>query len=94
MFLALTVATLFRAITPVKRWWYPISPFVFIGGSGVLALMLLIHSLGPSLLGAAVVLAGLPARWLLTRNQTTAFASVADSPNALPPESASLNSES
>ena len=31
---------------------------------GLLALMLLIHSLGPSLLGAAVVLAGLPARWL------------------------------
>jgi hypothetical protein len=29
--------------------------------------MLLLHALGPSLLGAAVVLAGLPVRWLLVR---------------------------
>jgi len=33
----------------------------------VLATMLLLHSLWPSLLGAAVVLAGLPVRWLLVR---------------------------
>jgi len=65
VFLALTVATLFRVITPVCRWWYPLAPIVFIAGSGILAAMLLIHSLGPSLLGAAVVLAGLPIRWLL-----------------------------
>ena len=67
VFLALTVATLFRAITPVRRWWYPLAPIVFIAGSGLLAAMLLLHSLGPSLLGAAVVLAGLPIRWLLVR---------------------------
>jgi APA family basic amino acid/polyamine antiporter len=70
VFLALTAATLFRAITPVTRWWYPLAPIVFIVGSGVLALMLLLHSLGPSLLGAAVVLAGLPIRWLLVRKST------------------------
>jgi APA family basic amino acid/polyamine antiporter len=67
IFLALTVATLFRAITPVRHWWYPVAPMVFISGSGLLAVMLLLHSFGPSLLGAAIVLAGLPVRWLLTR---------------------------
>jgi len=72
VFLALTVATLFRTITPVRRWWYPLAPLVFIGGSGVLAAMLLLHSLIPSLLGAGIVLLGLPARWLLTRSQSVA----------------------
>jgi APA family basic amino acid/polyamine antiporter len=80
VFLALTVATLFRAITPVRRWWYPLAPIVFIAGSGILAAMLLLHSLGPSLLGAAVVLAGLPIRWLLVRKTNTVPA-VATFPN-------------
>lgn len=74
VFLALTVATLFRATTPVRRWWYPIAPIAFITGAGVLALMLLMHGLVPSLLGAAVVLAGLPVRWLLVRNSSSQFA--------------------
>jgi basic amino acid/polyamine antiporter, APA family len=67
MFLALTAATLFRTVTPVKRWWYPVAPVVFIGGSGVLGLMLLMHNPGAALLGAAIVLCGLPVRWMLTR---------------------------
>ena len=67
VFLALTVATLFRTITPVGRWWYPLAPIVFIAGSGVLAIMLLMHNPGSALLGAGVVLLGLPVRWLLTR---------------------------
>jgi APA family basic amino acid/polyamine antiporter len=67
VFLALTVATLFRFKEPVRRWWFPVAPIVFLAGSGVLAAMLLLHSLWPSLLGAAVVLAGLPVRWLLVR---------------------------
>jgi len=72
VFLALTVATLFRTAEPVKRWWFPIAPIVFIAGSGVLAAMLLMHSPWPSLLGAAIVLAGLPVRWLLRRPAQTA----------------------
>jgi APA family basic amino acid/polyamine antiporter len=68
VFLALTAATLFRVITPVRRWWFPAAPIVFIAGAGVLAIMLLLNGLVPSLLGAAVVLAGLPVRWLLTRS--------------------------
>jgi basic amino acid/polyamine antiporter, APA family len=67
VFLALTAATLFRTITPVRRWWYPLAPIVFIAGSGILAIMLLMHNPGSALLGAGVVLAGLPVRWLLTR---------------------------
>jgi APA family basic amino acid/polyamine antiporter len=73
VFLALTAATLFRAITPVQRWWYPTAPAVFIAGSGLLAIMLLLHNPGSALLGAGVVLCGLPIRSLLTRriNQKT-----------------------
>jgi APA family basic amino acid/polyamine antiporter len=66
------VATLFRAAEPVRHWWFPVAPLVFLAGSGVLAAMLLMHSLWPSLLGAAVVLAGLPVRWLLLRGKQNA----------------------
>ena len=79
VFLALTAATLFRSITPVKRWWYPIGPVVFIGGSGVLGLMLLMHNPGAALLGAGIVLCGLPVRWMLTRGSRATFNA---SPNA------------
>ena len=80
VFLALTAATLFRTPTPVDRWWYPLAPVVFIAGCGLLALMLLLHALGPSLLGAAVVLAGLPVRWLLVRKTNLTPAAAAESP--------------
>lgn len=73
-FLALTVATLFRFAVPVRRWWFPLAPIVFLAGSIVLAAMLLLHGLWPSLLGAAIVLAGLPVRWLLVRGRNTATA--------------------
>jgi basic amino acid/polyamine antiporter, APA family len=69
VFLALTVATLFRMDEPVRRWWFPAAPIVFLAGSGVLAGLLLMHSPLPSLLGAAIVLAGLPVRWLLLRGK-------------------------
>jgi APA family basic amino acid/polyamine antiporter len=70
VFLALTVATLFRFAEPVRRWWYPLAPIVFLLGSAVLAAMLLMHSLWPSLMGAGVVLVGLPVRWLLVRGKS------------------------
>jgi APA family basic amino acid/polyamine antiporter len=72
VFLALTVATLFRGGEPVRQWWFPAAPIVFLVGSGVLAVMLLMHGPGPALLGAAVVLAGLPVRWLLVRGRSIA----------------------
>jgi basic amino acid/polyamine antiporter, APA family len=67
LFLALTVATLFRAITPVRRWWYPAAPIFFVACCAALAFMLLMHQPIPAMVGAAVVLAGLPARALLVR---------------------------
>jgi APA family basic amino acid/polyamine antiporter len=85
VFLALTAATLFRAPTPVDRWWYPLAPVLFIAGCGLLALMLLLHALGPSLLGAAVVLAGLPVRWLLVRISSPDPAIAAESRQTLNP---------
>jgi len=78
VFLALTVATLFRTAEPVKRWWFPLAPTVFLAGSGVLAVMLLMHSPWPSLLGATIVLAGLPVRWLLLRGKQAAPALAAE----------------
>ncbi|MGD0628973.1 MAG: amino acid permease [Terracidiphilus sp.] len=93
VFLALTVATLFRTAAPVKRWWFPVAPIVFLAGSGILAVMLLMHSLWPSLLGAAVVLAGLPVRWLLRRPAHTAPETARNHPcggvldGSLPPQS-------
>jgi APA family basic amino acid/polyamine antiporter len=67
VFLALTAATLFRAITPVRRWWYPAAPIFFVACCAALAFMLLMHQPIPAMVGAAVVLAGLPARALLVR---------------------------
>lgn len=78
-FLALTAATLFRTATPVERWWYPLAPIVFIAGSSVLAMMLLLHNPWASLLGAGVVLCGLPVRWLLTRGRNATTPVAADS---------------
>ena len=86
-FLAITVASLFRVITPVRRWWFPLAPIVFIAGIGVLAAMLLLHSLIPSLLGAAIVLTGLPARWLLTRTSKGGATFAAPSTVTTDPES-------
>lgn len=72
-FLALTVATLFRIEKGALRpWWHPGAAIVFLIGSGILGAMLLMHSLGPSLLGAAIVLAGLPVRLLLVRRGSAA----------------------
>jgi APA family basic amino acid/polyamine antiporter len=82
VFLAITVSTLFRTITPVRRWWFPLAPIVFISGSGMLAVMLLLHNLTASLLGAAIVLGGLPARWLLTRRSDIAAEIATESPSA------------
>jgi basic amino acid/polyamine antiporter, APA family len=79
IFLALTAATLFRVVAPVKHWWHPFAPILFIVGCVLLALMLLLHNLGPSLLGAAIVLAGLPVRWLLTRKRDVSAVVITES---------------
>lgn len=72
VFLAVTAATLFRAITPVRRWWFPAAPLAFIAGCATLACMLLLHDPRSSLIGAALVLVGLPVRWVLARRSQPA----------------------
>src|SRR5277367_3249541 len=57
-FLSLSAASLFRLKEPVRRWWYPAAPIVFLGGSAVIALLILMHDPLPALIGVAVVLCG------------------------------------
>jgi len=58
VFLALSVTTLFRVKEPVRRWWFPAAPIIYLAGSAVVALLILMHSPVPALIGVAVVLAG------------------------------------
>jgi APA family basic amino acid/polyamine antiporter len=85
VFLALTAATLFRGPAP-KAWWYPVAPLVFIGGCGALALMLLASRTIPSLIGAGLVLLGLPVRWLMTRKHRADAMVPAESSHVLRPD--------
>jgi APA family basic amino acid/polyamine antiporter len=83
VFLALTAATLFRGRgggIRIDRWWYPLAPIVFLAGCSLLALLLLAHSPIPSLIGAAIVLAGLPLRALITRSSASPTAQLAATP--------------
>lgn len=73
-FLALSVSTLFRLKTPVRRWWYPVAPIVFLLCAAIIAFLILMHSPVPALIGVCVVLAG----GLLQRRFSTGRASQAD----------------
>lgn len=57
-FLALSAASLFRLKEPVRRWWYPVAPIVFLVGSGIIALLILMHDPLPALIGVVVVMCG------------------------------------
>jgi basic amino acid/polyamine antiporter, APA family len=57
-FLALSVTTLFRLKEPVRRWWYPVAPAIFLLGAAIIIFLILMHSPLPALIGAAVVLIG------------------------------------
>ena len=61
-FLALSAASLFRLKEPVRRWWYPAAPILFLFGCAVINLLILMHDPLPALLGAAAVLCGDPIR--------------------------------
>ncbi len=63
-FLSLSAASLFRLKDPVRRWWYPAAPIIFLIGSGLIALLILMHDPLPALVGVVVVLCGdLLRRW-------------------------------
>ena len=57
-FLALSVASLFRLKEPVRRWWYPAAPIIYLLGSVAIAGLILMRNPLPALIGAGVVLAG------------------------------------
>jgi APA family basic amino acid/polyamine antiporter len=61
-FLALSAASLFRLKEPVRRWWYPVAPILFLSGCGVINLLILMHDPIPALLGLLAVLCGDPVR--------------------------------
>lgn len=61
-FLALSAASLFRLEQPVRRWWYPAAPILFLFGCGAINLLILMHDPLPALLGLLAVLCGDPIR--------------------------------
>jgi basic amino acid/polyamine antiporter, APA family len=61
-FLALSVTTLFRQREPVRRWWFPAAPIIFLIGCFAIDLMILMHDPIPALIGLAIVLCGDPVR--------------------------------
>ncbi len=65
LFLALAASTLFRLDEPVRRWWFPAAPVLFIALSVLVALLILMHSPVPALAGVAIVLCGIPLRRLI-----------------------------
>jgi APA family basic amino acid/polyamine antiporter len=62
LFLALTASTLFRITGPVRGWWFPWAPIVFIVLCALVGLLILLHNPLPALAGIAIVLCGLPLR--------------------------------
>jgi basic amino acid/polyamine antiporter, APA family len=76
-FLALSVTTLFRQPEPVRRWWFPAAPIVFLIGCLAIDLMILMHDPIPALIGLAMVLCGDPVRRIF-------FSKPGNAPAALP----------
>ncbi len=70
-FLALSAASLFRLKEPVRRWWYPAAPVLFLFGCAVINLLILIHDPIPALLGLTAVLCGDPVRRFFFSPQLT-----------------------
>ena len=74
-FLSLSAASLFRLKEPVRRWWYPMAPIVFLVGSGIIALLILMHDPLPAVIGVVVVLCGdLLRRWFASVKPSAAEA--------------------
>jgi APA family basic amino acid/polyamine antiporter len=63
-FLGLSVTTLFRMPRPVRHWWFPAAPVMFLAGCAGIDLMILMHDPWPALIGLMIVLSGDPVRRL------------------------------
>ena len=70
LFLALTASTLFRTREPVRGWWFPLTPIIFIACCLVIAGLILMHDPLPAFVGVIIVLCGIPARKFLTTRQS------------------------
>jgi APA family basic amino acid/polyamine antiporter len=75
-FLALSAASLFRLKEPVRRWWYPAAPLLFLFGCTVINLLILMHDPLPALVGLAAVLSGDPIRRFFFSTQAAPVATV------------------
>jgi len=71
-FLALTASTLFRMREPVRGWWFPAAPVIFIAFCIIVGLLILLHDPLPALIGVVTVLCGLPLYQFLTARQLEA----------------------
>jgi APA family basic amino acid/polyamine antiporter len=65
LFLALSASTLFRLSQPVRGWWFPAAPILFIAFCIVVAVLILLHNPLPAMIGVGIVLCGLPLHQLL-----------------------------
>jgi len=83
-FLALSVTTLFRLKEPVRRWWYPAAPVVFLTGCTIVALLILMHNPLPALIGVAVVLAGGLLQRFFSPSNTSPVAEASVTESSLP----------
>src|SRR5271155_2171047 len=77
-FLALSAASLFRLKEPVRRWWYPAAPVLFLFGCTVINLLILMHDPIPALLGLIAVLCGDPIRRFFFSPQQVAPATISE----------------
>lgn len=75
-FLALSAASLFRLKEPVRRWWYPAAPVLFLLGCGAINLLILMHDPLPALLGLLAVLCGDPIRHFFFSSRQPAAAQI------------------
>lgn len=72
LFLALAASTLFRLKEPVKAWWFPGAPIVFIAFCLAIDFLILMHDPLPALAGLAIVVCGIPLRrFLIPRHSPT-----------------------
>jgi APA family basic amino acid/polyamine antiporter len=75
-FLALSAASLFRLKEPVRRWWFPAAPVLFLFGCTMINLLILMHDPIPALLGLITVLCGDPVRRLFFSPRLTVVATI------------------
>jgi APA family basic amino acid/polyamine antiporter len=69
LFLALAASTLFRMPDPVRGWWFPWAPVLFIAFCTIVGLLILLHSPLPAMIGVVIVLCGWPVHQFLTSRQ-------------------------